>query len=127
MKVDTKHQLYFGTWKDEGLNKWVKGDYSTPVFSMDWKVDVKLMKDFYLGLDWQYGVFHQEDLGTEDDPQYKRPALVNLGASLRYTLPIKQPITLFVKGDNLFNQNYDRYYGYRNIGANFIGGFALSF
>ena len=127
VKVDAKHQLYFGTWKDEGLNKWVKGDYSTPVFSMDWKIDVKLMKDFYMGLDWQYGVFHQEDLGTEDDPQYKRPALVNLGASLRYTLPIKQPITLFVKGDNLFNQNYDRYYGYRNIGANFIGGFALSF
>ncbi len=127
VKVDAKHQLYFGTWKDESLNKWVKGDYSTPVFSMDWKIDVKLMKDFYMGLDWQYGVFHQEDLGTEDDPQYKRPALVNLGASLRYTLPIKQPITLFVKGDNLFNQNYDRYYGYRNIGANFIGGFALSF
>ena len=127
VKLDTKNQLYFGSWRDEGLNKWVKGDYSDPVFSMDWKLDVKLMKDFYLGLDWQYGVFHQEDIGTEDDPQYKRPALVNLGASLRYTLPIKQPITLFVKGDNLFNQKYDRYYGYRNIGANFVGGFALSF
>ena len=127
VKLDAKHQLYFGQWKDTELNKWVKGDYSDPVFSMDWKVDMKLMKDFYLGLDWQYGVFHQEDLGTEDEPQYKRPALVNLGASLRYTLPIKQPLTLFVKGDNLLNQKYDHFYGYRNIGANFVGGFALSF
>jgi len=126
-KLDAKNQLYLGQWKDEELNKWVKGDYSDPVFSMDWKADVKLLKDFYLGLDWQYGVFHQEDLGTEDEPQYKRPALVNLGASLRYTLPIKQPLTLFVKGDNLLDQKYDRFYGYRNIGANFLAGFSLSF
>ncbi len=127
LKLDAKNELCIERWKDEEANKWVKGNYSTPLFAMDWKLDVKLMKGFYLGLDWQYETFYQEDLGTADDPQYKRPDKVNLGASLRYTLPIKQPLTLFVKGDNLFNQNYDRYYGYRNIGANFIGGFALSF
>jgi len=127
LKLEAKHQLCIERWKDEEANKWVKGNYSTPLFSMDWKADVKLMKGFYLGLDWQYHTFYQEDLGTAADPQYKRPDLVNLGASLRYTLPIKQPLTLFVKGDNLLNQNYDRFYGYRNIGANFLGGFALSF
>lgn len=127
LKLEAKHQLCIERWKDEETNRWVKGNYSTPLFSMDWKADVKLMKGFYLGLDWQYETFYQEDLGTATDPQYKRPDKVNLGASLRYTLPIKQPLTLFVKGDNLLNQNYDRFYGYRNIGANFLGGFSLSF
>ena len=127
LKLETKHELCIERWKDEEANKWVKGNYSTPIFSMDWKADVKLMKGFYLGLDWQYKTFYQEDLGTAEDPQYKRPDIVNLGASLRYTLPIKQPLTIFVKGDNLLNHNHDLYYGYRNIGANFLGGFALSF
>ena len=127
LKVEAKNRLYFEKWKDEEENRWVSGNYTLPVFSMDWKADVKLMKGFYLGLDWKYAAFHQQDIGTEDDPQYKRPAIVNFGASLRYTLPIKQPLTLFVKGDNLFNRNYDRYYCYRNIGASFLGGFALSF
>ena len=127
LKLETKHELCIERWKDEEANKWVKGNYSTPIFLMDWKADVKLMKGFYLGLDWQYKTFYQEDLGTAEDPQYKRPDIVNLGASLRYTLPIKQPLTIFVKGDNLLNHNHDLYYGYRNIGANFLGGFALSF
>lgn len=127
LKLEAKNRFYFEKWKDEELGRWISGNYTKPVFSMDWKADVKLMKGFYLGLDWQYDLFHQEDIGTEDEPQYKRPAKVNLGASLRYTLPIKQPVTLFVKGDNLLNQNYDRYYSYRNIGASFLGGFALSF
>lgn len=127
VKLDAKNQIFIEKWEGEGESRWVKGNYTTPVFSMDWNVDVKLMKGFYFGFDWRYDVYHQEDIGTEDDPQYKRPYTINLGASLRYTLPIKQPITLFVKGDNLMNQNFDRYYGYRNIGANFLGGFALSF
>lgn len=127
LKVEAKNQFYFEKWKEEETGRWISGNYTLPVFSMDWKADVKLMKGFYFGLDWQYGAFHQEDIGTEDEPQYKRPDIVNLGASLRYTLPIKQPVTIFVKGDNLLNQNYDRYYGYRNIGASFVGGFALSF
>ena len=127
LKVDAKNQLFFEKWEDEEVSRWVTGNYTTPVFAMDWKADVKLMHGLYFGIDWKYDVYHQEDIGTEDDPQYKRPHTINLGASLRYTLPIKQPITLFVKGDNLLNQNYDRFYGYRNIGANFLGGFALSF
>ena len=127
LKLEAKNQLCIERWEDEEANRWVKGNYTTPLLTMDWKADVKLMKGFYLGLDWRYDAFYQEDIGTEDDPQYKRPAIVNLGASLRYTLPIKLPLTLFVKGDNLLNQNYDRYYGYRNIGANFLGGFAMSF
>lgn len=127
LKLEAKNQFYFEKWKEEELGRWISGNYTLPVFSMDWKADVKLMKGLYLGLDWQYGIYHQEDIGTEEEPQYKRPNTSNFGASIRYTLPIKQPLTLFVKGNNLFNQNYDRFYGYRTIGTSFLGGFALSF
>ncbi|MDE5999150.1 MAG: hypothetical protein K2H04_03640, partial [Bacteroidaceae bacterium] len=58
---------------------------------------------------------------------YNRPNTLNLGASIRYTLPVKCPCTLFVRGDNLLNRNYDRYWGYRNLGVNVLGGLALSF
>ena len=60
LKLETKHELCIERWKDEEANKWVKGNYSTPIFSMDWKADVKLMKGFYLGLDWQYKTFYQD-------------------------------------------------------------------
>jgi outer membrane receptor protein involved in Fe transport len=53
--------------------------------------------------------------------------MLNMGASIRYTLPVKLPCTLFVKGDNLFDRKYDRYWGYRQMGVNVLGGLALSF
>ena len=127
VKVEARNQLNLESGKNSGDEKWVSGSYTSPVFEMDWKADVKIVKDFYFGLDWRYATFHMGDLGLEEGTQYDRPDIINLGASLRYTLPIKQPLTVFLKGDNLLNQKYDRYLGYRNVGATFLGGFALSF
>lgn len=127
VKVEARNQLNLESGKNPGDEKWVSGSYTSPRFEMDWKADVKIIKDFYFGLDWRYATFHMGNLGLEEGMQYKRPDILNLGASLRYTLPIKQSLTVFLKGDNLLNRNYDRYLGYRNVGATFMGGFALSF
>lgn len=125
VKVDAKNQLNVEGSKDG--SEWKKGSYTTPTFQMLWDVDVKIVKDFYLGLNWEYAYYTTPDIDVAPGPVYERPATVNLGASLRYTLPVKLPLTVFVKGDNLLNQKYDRYFGYRNIGASFMAGFALSF
>jgi hypothetical protein len=93
---------------------------------MDWKADFKLIKDLYVGVDWRLDCYSMPE-GVAPGPAYERPNTVNFGASIRYTVPVDLPLTVFIKGDNLMNQNYDRYFGYRNIGANFLGGFALSF
>lgn len=125
VKVDAKNRL--NVESNRYADKWKEGSYLSPAFEMNWKADFKLMKDLYLGLDWNLACYAKVDLDLEPASQYKRPNTVNLGASIRYTLPMDLPVTVFVKGDNLLNQNYDRYFGYRNIGPNFLAGFAMSF
>lgn len=126
VKVEAKHQLNFTSRKEQSDEKWRSGSSITPLFDMNWTLNVKLLKDLYFDVDWQYATFKEANLGVVPS-QYDRPNTANLGASLRYTLPIDLPLTIFAKGDNLLNKKYDRYFGYRNIGANFLAGFALSF
>ena len=124
VKIDAKNALNLES--GEHIDKWISGSYIVPAFEMRWTADVKIVRELYFGLNWEFATYSTPDLPTES-VLYKRPNTVNLGANLRYTLPLDLPLTLFVKGDNLLNQNYDRYFGYRNIGANFLAGFAMSF
>ncbi|MBR1666893.1 MAG: hypothetical protein IJ693_01295 [Bacteroidaceae bacterium] len=126
VKVDARNRVNIESNKD-GVMDWLEGSYITPAFNMNWKADFKLIKGLYVGLDWQLLCFSNPAIDVIPGPAYERPNIVNLGASVRYTLPVDLPLTVFVKGDNLFNQNYDRYFGYRNIGTNFLAGFAMSF
>lgn len=127
VKVDAKNQLNLMKYR-RGGGDWLDGSYVMPMFQMLWTMDVRLVKGLYVGLDWQLRSYDSPNILVAGiDRPYERMAMKNLGASLRYTLPVSMPFTLFVKGDNLLNQNFDRYLGYRNIGANFLAGFALSF
>ena len=126
VKVDARHRLNIESNKRPG-EEWLEGSYINPAFEMNWKADFKLMKNLYAGVDWRLACFSNPNIKVETGSAYERPNTVNLGASIRYTLPIEMPLTVFVKGDNLLNQNYDRYFGYRNIGTSFLGGFAFSF
>lgn len=124
LKVDAQNRLNMEGSKDVG--GWVSGCYTSPAFHMLWTADVKLLKDLYLGMSWEYAWYDTPDIDAVPTA-YERPATVNLGASLRYTLPVRLPFTLFVKGDNLLGRSYDRYMGYRDLGTNVLAGFALSF
>ena len=123
-KLDTSQELELEKCKEDG-GRWIKGCLCSPLFAMNWQADVKLMKDLYLGLNWDFAMYRLEKEG--DEPQYERPNTANLGASLRYTLPVEMPLTLFVKGDNLLNRANDRYASYRSLGTTFTAGFAMSF
>ena len=126
VKLDAKNA--FGMESGEHVDKWISGSYIVPAFEMQWALDVRIVNGLYWGLNWEFATYSTPDFPSEEGiVLYKRPNTVNLSANLRYTLPIDLPLTLFVKGDNLLNQKYDRYFGYRNIGANFLAGFSLSF
>ncbi len=125
VKISTKNTFNAHSAKEE--EKWVSGSYLRPTVELLWKADVKIINDLYFGADWQLGYYDCPESEPAQGKTYERPTSVNLGASLRYTLPVKLPLTVFVKGDNLLNAGYDRHFGYRNIGANVMGGFALSF
>ncbi len=125
VKVDAKNQFNASKHKEEGT--WKTGSYDTPNIDLRWKADVKIIKDLYFGIDWELACFDDPEHLIDGGSAYKRPTINNWGASLRYTLPLEFPATVFVKGDNLLNQKFDRYTGYRNIGANVLAGFALSF
>ena len=124
VKIDARNAMNLES--GEHVDKWIGGSYIVPAFEMMWTADVRIVRGLYLGLNWEFATYTTPDIPF-DGVLYKRPNTINLGANLRYTLPIDMPLTLFVKGDNLLNQNYDRYFGYRNIGANFLAGFAMSF
>ena len=125
VKIDARNAMNLES--GEHVDKWISGSYIVPAFEMMWTADVRIARGLYFGLSWEFATYTTPEIPSHEGVLYKRPDTVNLGANLRYTLPINLPLTLFVKGDNLLNQNYDRYFGYRNIGANFLAGFAMSF
>lgn len=125
LKVEAKNQINMVGSKMD--NEWVKGSFTKPVFQMDWTADAKVVKGLYVGLDWDFAIYDEPAYDDGVLAAYHRPNMLNLGASIRYTLPVKYPCTLFVKGDNLFDCKYDRYWGYRQMGVNVQGGLALSF
>ena len=126
VKVSGNCLLNIESFRQE--HDWEEGSFNSPAFAMDCRADIKLMKDLYLGIDWNLYCFSLPDTPDWTNEQLDRKNTLNIGADLRYTLPIiKTPMTLFVKGDNLLFQEYDRFYGYQNIGANILGGLAISF
>lgn len=121
LRLDAKNRLNFVSSRHD--DEWVAGSYVWPLFDMDWKV-VFSVYNLNVELDWALAYYKEPDMPTFINRNYERNSTMNLGAGIRYTM---DPLTLFVKGDNLLNRNYDRYWGYRNIGANFLAGFAVSF
>lgn len=121
LRLDAKNRLNFVSSRHD--DEWVAGSYVWPLFDMDWKV-VFSVYNLNVELDWALAYYKEPDMPAFINRNYERNSTMNLGAGIRYTM---DPLTLFVKGDNLLNRNYDRYWGYRNIGANFLAGFAVSF
>jgi hypothetical protein len=125
VKVEAKNQINMTGSKVD--DEWVSGSFMKPFFLMDWTADAKLMKGLYVGMSWEFAIYDNPSTDKALCSAYNRPNTLNLGASIRYTLPVKLPCTLFVKGDNLFDRKQDRYWGYRQMGVNVLGGLALSF
>ena len=123
VKVDARNTLNFKSSKEDG--SWLEDSYTVPSYAMDWKVDFKVLKGLHVGLDMLLECYTRPEM--EEDFAYKRPNTMNVGASVRYSLPIDLPLTVFVKGDNLLDKRQDRYLSYRSIGANFLAGFSMSF
>ena len=106
---------------------WTEGSYITPAFTMDWQLDLRLLKDLYLGIGWTLDCYSNPELEGSHPYALERKNTVLLDAGIRYTLPLELPATVFVRGSNLFCQKYDRYYGYQAPSANVMAGFSLSF
>lgn len=126
VKIDLKNQ--FNTWKYKKNNdsEWNNGSYTRPVLDLRWKADFKIIDNLHVGVNWEIGYYESPDQDT-NKMAYERPTTNNIGASVRYAFPTSMPFSVFVRADNLLNQNYDRYFGYSNIGVNVMGGVALSF
>lgn len=113
------------------LNSWesVESPYSEgktdvcwrPIVDLDWKASVKIVPEFQIGVGYKLQTFKKPDTTNS----YKRPSTSNLCADLSYTF--KSGLSLFVKGDNLLNEDYENFWGYSALGTNFLAGFALTF
>ena len=92
-----------------------------PVIDLDWSASLRIVDGLRIGAD-----FRMQTFKDSDDYGYTRPTTANLGASVSYTLNCL-PLTVYVKGNNLLNQDYDSYIGYRTPGTNVIVGAAITF
>lgn len=92
-----------------------------PILDLNWSASVRIVGGLRAGTDFRLQTFKDEK-----EYAYTRPATVNLGASLSYTLD-RLPLTVYVKGSNLLNQDYDKYFGYKAPGMNILAGAALTF
>ena len=92
-----------------------------PVLDLDWSASVQVINGLRVGVGYRMQTF-KEGEGMD----YSRPTTSNLNANVSYTFQ-DMPLTVYVKGDNLLNSDYDRYFGYAAPGINVIGGVAISF
>lgn len=100
-----------------------------PVIDMDWNVDFRITKGLFAGVDWKlqsYSKPEKKVAGNSFVSYYERPVTCDFGLNAHYTFsPV--PLSIYFNVDNLFNTKYDRFYGYRSIGTNFMAGVALTF
>ena len=96
-----------------------------PVFELDADITLQPVTGLRIGLDFLLQTFEKDDYVA-----YERPTTTNLGASLSYKIPrdfVPLNLSLYCKADNLLNQKYDCYYGYRAIGTSVLVGAAVNF
>ncbi|MCM1311673.1 MAG: hypothetical protein NC206_04505 [Bacteroides sp.] len=93
-----------------------------PVVDLDWMASLRVIPELQIGLGYKLQTFKKPD--TETDGK-KRPTTSNLCADLSYTF--NSGLSLFVRGDNLLNESYENFWGYRALGTNVLAGFAWTF
>jgi len=132
-KFDLKNQ--FNSWgvkgEDEnGVKNSDKIAYARPTLDLDWNFEFGFGSGFFMGLDWKLQTFKKssdyKENGLVTKTAYKRPTTCDLGLTAHYRFQ-KVPLSIYANVDNLLNSKYDRFYGYRAIGTNFILGVAFTF
>ncbi|MBO4662810.1 MAG: TonB-dependent receptor [Bacteroidaceae bacterium] len=126
IKFDFKNQ--FNSWSLSKDDKYGIA-LARPMMDLDWNMDVKICDGFFVGGDLKIQSFKKtevEDSKKQTFKAYKRPTTVDMGVTAHYVFP-KYPLSIYANIDNLFNSNFDRFYGYRAVGPNFIIGAAITF
>jgi len=123
LKFDFRNQI--NSWNVKGDDKYDIA-YIRPNLDLDWNMDFKLSKGLFVGADMKIQGFKGSKMEDSQYKPYDRPTTVDLGLSAHYVFP-KVPFSIYANVDNLLNSNFDRFYGYRAVGPNFIIGGALTF
>lgn len=111
----------FNNWTiDDEQSVYLNDIIWRPAIDLNWNASFRIYDTLRFSLDWTFQTFSDDEQAS-----YERPNTCNLGASLSYTLPIG--LSIYAKGDNLLNKDYDNYLGYRAPGINFILGLAMTF
>lgn len=93
-----------------------------PVIDLDWTASLKVVSGLQIGVGYILQTFKKPDSKWGYDG---RPTISNLCADISYTFPVG--FSLFVRGDNLLDNDYENYWEYRALGANVLAGFAFTF
>lgn len=111
----------FNSWAIDDKDIATDDAFWRPVIDLDWSASLRIVGGLRIGAD-----FRMQTFKDGDEYAYTRPTTAELGASLSYTLS-QLPLTVYVKGNNLLNQDYDSHIGYRAPGTNVIAGAAITF
>ena len=90
-----------------------------PILDLDWKANVNILSNLKLGVGCRLQTFNKEN------GYYERDNTFDLGADLTYTF--FKGLSVYIQGENLLNQSFDRYQFYRSPGITARLGVAYSF
>ena len=132
-KIDLRNQ--FNAWSvDKDFKNGIA--ISRPAVDLDWNFDARISHGFFAGADIKIQSFSNAGkvtVMTSSKPSsesviktYNRPTMFDFGLTGHYVFD-NIPLSIYANVDNLFNCKYDRFYGYRNVGINFIVGAAYTF
>lgn len=96
-----------------------------PVVEASAAASVQPVTGLRIGVDYEFASYTSDEY-----VDYKRPTTHNLGASISYKIPrqlLPLNLSVYCRGDNLLNQKYDAFYGYRTIGTTVLAGVAVNF
>lgn len=96
-----------------------------PELQLDAAATVQPVRGLKVGAEFKIETFAKDRWGM-----YKRPTTTDLSASVTYDLPsslVPFHTSVFCKADNLLNQKYDLFYGYRTPGTSVLAGVTLNF
>lgn len=119
--VDATYNIWSSDYKYEaqGPSDYDKIESWRPVFDGKCKIEAHPLKGLLMGVDFLFQSFKKHD------QLYDRSNTMDLGATIGYTFPFR--LSVYAKGDNLLNKDYDQYIMYRTPGINFLFGAAYTF
>ena len=129
--LDVNLKGVYNNWKGNFGDSWIGGEpngeldyvYGKPKMELNADITIKPIEKLAIGLNYYLATDRYTELGGYENVKLDNINELNLVGSYTFN----DIFGVYVKVNNLLNQDYDMYYGYPMQGINIMGGINLNF